>query len=283
MGVHGFSVDGSKNRGRRRGEITDRIRIRVDVAPDLRAATDALRDYIAEETLAIGIELASGFTGEDVAITIDGYSVRFCNRTSVRTSPALSGRPERITNLVDRRHHRGPAFRRRRGLEDSRSAESDAAASRPIRGRLWGQPLVLGSKPSPQLCEVSLIEAIQEGPLFMRVRVRQNSNNTIPPTDHRRRRQRTIKLHDFAQVLLGDSTEGNDQRRLGRLERWQQIAACALAGSLPNTIFSIRFASHDFGQSVVKPRNDRTLEQFDRSLPNRRPEMVCLRVATVGE
>jgi isoleucyl-tRNA synthetase len=58
-------------------KITDRIRIRVDAAPELRAAIDALRDYIAEETLAIEIELASGFSDEDIAITIDGYSVRF--------------------------------------------------------------------------------------------------------------------------------------------------------------------------------------------------------------
>jgi len=58
-------------------EITDRIRLRVDAAPELRVAIDALRDYIAEETLAIGIELASSFTGEDIAIAIDGYSVRF--------------------------------------------------------------------------------------------------------------------------------------------------------------------------------------------------------------
>lgn len=49
----------------------------MDAAPELRAAIDALRDYIAEETLAIGIELASGFSDEDIAITIDGYSVRF--------------------------------------------------------------------------------------------------------------------------------------------------------------------------------------------------------------
>jgi isoleucyl-tRNA synthetase len=58
-------------------EITDRIRIRVEAAPELRAAINALRDYIAEETLAIEIELASGFSDEETAITIDGYSVRF--------------------------------------------------------------------------------------------------------------------------------------------------------------------------------------------------------------
>jgi len=58
-------------------EITDRIRLRVDAAPELQTAIDALRDYITEETLAIGIELTSEFGDEDIAIAIDGYSVRF--------------------------------------------------------------------------------------------------------------------------------------------------------------------------------------------------------------
>jgi isoleucyl-tRNA synthetase len=58
-------------------EITDRIRLRVEAAPELRAAIDTLRDYIAEETLATVIELTAGFPGEDAAITIDGYAARF--------------------------------------------------------------------------------------------------------------------------------------------------------------------------------------------------------------
>jgi isoleucyl-tRNA synthetase len=58
-------------------EITDRIRLRVEAAPELRTAIDGLRDYIAEETLAVGVELTSGFANEDAAITIDGYAARF--------------------------------------------------------------------------------------------------------------------------------------------------------------------------------------------------------------
>jgi len=58
-------------------EITDRIRLHVEAAPELRAAIDALRDYITEETLATGIDLAGGVKNEDAAITIDGYAARF--------------------------------------------------------------------------------------------------------------------------------------------------------------------------------------------------------------
>jgi hypothetical protein len=57
-------------------EITDRVRLRVNAAPELQTAIDALRDYITEETLAIGIELTSEFGDDDIAITIDGYSAR---------------------------------------------------------------------------------------------------------------------------------------------------------------------------------------------------------------
>ena len=58
-------------------EITDRIRLRIDAAPELRDAIDGLRDYIAEETLATGIDLASGLALEDVSVTIDGHEARF--------------------------------------------------------------------------------------------------------------------------------------------------------------------------------------------------------------
>lgn len=58
-------------------EITDRIRLRVEAAPELNSAIDGLRDYIAEETLAVTIDLAGGFEGEDAAISIDGYAARF--------------------------------------------------------------------------------------------------------------------------------------------------------------------------------------------------------------
>jgi isoleucyl-tRNA synthetase len=56
--------------------ITDRIRLRLDAAAELRTAIDTLRDYIADETLAISIQLTSDFAGEDAAITIDGHAVR---------------------------------------------------------------------------------------------------------------------------------------------------------------------------------------------------------------
>jgi isoleucyl-tRNA synthetase len=58
-------------------EITDRIRLRIDAAPELQAAIDGLRDDIGEETLATDIDLTDGFEGEDAAITIDGYAARF--------------------------------------------------------------------------------------------------------------------------------------------------------------------------------------------------------------
>jgi isoleucyl-tRNA synthetase len=58
-------------------EITDRIRLHVDAVPELQQAVDALRDYIAEETLAVGIDLSSSLAGEDASITIDGYAARF--------------------------------------------------------------------------------------------------------------------------------------------------------------------------------------------------------------
>ncbi len=58
-------------------EITDRIRIHVDAAPELQGAIDVHRDYIAEETLAVSIDgtLEAGY--EDADITVDGYRVRF--------------------------------------------------------------------------------------------------------------------------------------------------------------------------------------------------------------
>ncbi len=58
-------------------EITDRIRLRVDAAPELRTAIEALRDYIAEETLATEIELSATGFAEDAAIDIDRLQVRF--------------------------------------------------------------------------------------------------------------------------------------------------------------------------------------------------------------
>ena len=36
-----------------------------------------MSDYIAEETLAVGIDLSGGFSGEDAAVTIDGFAARF--------------------------------------------------------------------------------------------------------------------------------------------------------------------------------------------------------------
>jgi len=58
-------------------EITDRIRLQVDAAPELRAAINSLREYISEETLAVGIDLTSDLAREDAAITIDGHAARF--------------------------------------------------------------------------------------------------------------------------------------------------------------------------------------------------------------
>ncbi len=66
-----------ETRKKKRLEITDRIRLRVDAAPELRAAIDRLGDYIAEETLAVGIDLTGAFSGEDAAVTIDGLTARF--------------------------------------------------------------------------------------------------------------------------------------------------------------------------------------------------------------
>ena len=55
-------------------EITDRIRLRVDTVPELRQAIDSMRDYIAEETLAVGIETTDDFARETM-INIDGHAV----------------------------------------------------------------------------------------------------------------------------------------------------------------------------------------------------------------
>jgi len=66
--------EGRKKKGL---EITDRIRLHVEAAPELRAAIEALRDYIAEETLAMEIAFASTVADEDAEIEIDGYAVRF--------------------------------------------------------------------------------------------------------------------------------------------------------------------------------------------------------------
>ncbi|MCU1245125.1 MAG: isoleucyl-tRNA synthetase, partial [Acidobacteria bacterium] len=58
-------------------EITDRIRLHIDAAPELRGAIDALRDYITEETLATEIDTALPDGSEEAPIEIDGYAVRF--------------------------------------------------------------------------------------------------------------------------------------------------------------------------------------------------------------
>src|SRR5207249_8949286 len=68
-------------------EITDRIRLQVDAVPELRAAIDGLRDYIAEETLAVGIDLSSDLVREDAAIT-DRKSTRL-NSSHVSISYAV--------------------------------------------------------------------------------------------------------------------------------------------------------------------------------------------------
>jgi isoleucyl-tRNA synthetase len=59
-------------------EVTDRIRLRLEVPDDFAAALDDHRDYIADETLAVEIAALSAAQHEIASVvTIDEYEVRF--------------------------------------------------------------------------------------------------------------------------------------------------------------------------------------------------------------
>ena len=49
----------------------------MEATAELRTAIDQMSDHIAEETPAVGIGLTSGSSGEDAAVTIDGFTARF--------------------------------------------------------------------------------------------------------------------------------------------------------------------------------------------------------------